>query len=352
MMENETAYRDGPGRRPRLAITLGDPNGIGPEVVLRCLVDSRLMKYMQPVIIGSADVLRTHARVLGLSLPELQEVRDVPAHWPEDVLTVLDATEGESCPVEFGRVSAVAGRLSMRAVARAADLCLEGRVDAMVTAPISKEAINRAGIREPGHTEFIARRAGCERYTMMMVADRLRVGLVTGHVPIWDVPKLVTKEAILDKVDIISRSLSEDFGIARPRIAVLGLNPHAGDGGVMGREEIEVILPAVDEACNRGYLVFGPLAADGFFAVGAYRQYDAVLAMYHDQGLIPFKTLAFDAGVNFTAGLPLVRTSPDHGTAFDIAGQGKASPRSMRSAIFLAIDIARRRAAHRPRKTG
>jgi 4-hydroxythreonine-4-phosphate dehydrogenase len=223
----------------------------------------------------------------------------------------------------------------------------------MVTAPISKEAIAMAGYTNPGHTEFIAKRSGSDSFTMMLVSDDLRVGLVTGHIPIWDVPKRTTSEAILDKLRVISTSLRQDFGIERPKIAVLGLNPHAGDGGILGKEEAEVILPSIQQSCEEGNLVFGPFPADSFFGIGAYRLYDAVLAMYHDQGLVPFKTLAFESGVNFTAGLSLVRTSPDHGTAFNIAGEGEASPGSMRSALYLAIDIARRRVQNlTQRKTG
>ena len=183
---------------------------------------------------------------------------------------------------------------------------------------------------------------------MMMVSHKLRVGLVTGHIAIWDVPKRITEAAILEKIGIISESLQRDFDISHPRIAVLGLNPHAGDGGVLGREEKDTIIPALKIACERGYLAFGPFPADSFFAVGGHAVYDAVLAMYHDQGLVPFKTLAFESGVNFTAGLPIVRTSPDHGTAFDIAGKGIARPDSLRSAIFLAVDIARRRQTKGP----
>ncbi len=336
---------DTPARRerPRLAVTLGDPNGIGPEVVIKCLADSRLNKYMEPLVIGSAEVLRVHAARLGFGDLRLRIVHEAPERIEQGGITVLDVTGDSPFDVQFGAITEAGGQLAMQAVARAVDLCMSGEVDAMVTAPISKEAIAMAGYREPGHTEFIARRTGCGRFTMMMIADKLRVGLVTGHLAIWDVPKYVTREAILEKVEIISESLVRDFGIARPRIAVLGLNPHAGDGGVMGHEEEDFILPAIAEARERGRLVFGPFAADGFFAVSGYRNYDAVLAMYHDQGLVPFKTLAFDTGVNFTAGLPIVRTSPDHGTAYDIAGSGKASPGSMRSAIYLAIDMARRR---------
>lgn len=330
-------------RQPRIAITLGDPNGIGPEVVLKCVSDARLLKFMHPIIVGSAHVLKVHANHLGFRDLRLHVVSAVPEQRPEGGITVLDVAAGEKPDVHLGKITEDGGRLAMQAVEKATDLCLDGQVEAMVTAPISKEAISKAGYDAPGHTEFIARRTGADRFTMMMVADVLRVGLVTGHVSIWDVPKRITQEAVLDKLDIIHATLSRDFAIQRPKIAVLGLNPHASDGGLMGREEADAIVPAIEAMREQGNLVFGPFPADGFFAIGAYRLYDAVLAMYHDQGLIPFKVLAFESGVNYTAGLPIVRTSPDHGTAYNIAGEGKASPGSIRSAIYLAIDVARRR---------
>lgn len=330
--------------RPRIAITMGDPNGVGPEVVLKCLADARMLKFMRPVIVGSEHAMRHHAERLGMRVGIFRAVKQLTDEaWGDEDVLFLDVDEPDGFQVTFGQIESGAGKLAMTSVARAVDLCMDGSVDAMVTAPISKEAISRAGYRDPGHTEFIAKRTGSPSHTMMMVSETLRVGLVTGHVAVWDVPKGVTREAILEKVDIIDASLQRDFGIVRPKIAVLGLNPHAGDGGIMGKEEVDSIIPAIREACDRGRLVFGPFPADGFFAIGGYRLYDAVLAMYHDQGLIPFKTLAFESGVNFTAGLPIVRTSPDHGTAFNIAGEGKASPTSMRSAIYVAIDTARRR---------
>ena len=333
-----------PRHRPRIAISLGDPHGVGPEVVLKSLADPRMLRLFQPVLVGSAHVLKTHANKLGFRNLRLQVVQQPPDEVPEQGLTVLDIASGEKPEVHFGKVTQEAGALAMEAVAKAVDLCREGHAEAMVTAPISKEALARAGYKDPGHTEFIARRSGGEHHTMMMISEGLRVGLVTAHVPIWDVPKQVTREAILEKIRVISDSLMRDFGIVRPKIAVLGLNPHAGDGGVLGREEADVIIPAIGQACEEGTLTFGPFPADSFFGIGAYQLYDAVLAMYHDQGLVPFKTLAFESGINYTAGLPIVRTSPDHGTAFNIAGEGKASPGSMRAALYLAIDIARRRA--------
>lgn len=329
--------------RPRIAITTGDPNGVGAEVVIKCLADERLRRYFEPVIVGSRVAIDEAMNRLEIRSVRLTEHSGRDAEWPDDAVPFVDVDPDGTFKQEIGQISAAAGRIAMRSVERATDLCLGGEADAMVTAPISKEAISLAGYTDPGHTEFITRRVGGTRHTMMMVADSLRVGLVTGHVPIWDVPKGVTIPAIMEKVEVIDEALRLDFGIQRPKIAVLGLNPHAGDGGVMGKEEIDAIIPAIKSATEKGSLVFGPFPADGFFAIGAYRLYDAVLAMYHDQGLIPFKTLAFESGVNYTAGLKIVRTSPDHGTAFDIAGTGSASPGSMRSAIYLAIDIGRRR---------
>ena len=318
-------------RRPRIAVTLGDPNGIGPEVALKCLAEPSVQAQCDAVLVGDRSVLEFHAHRLGLdALP-------VP-------LQHVAADEGYA--VSFGEVSAPAGALSMRAVAKAVELCLSGECDAMATAPISKEAIGLAGYEEPGHTEYLAKLTGVEDYLMTMVAGPLRVGVVTGHIPLRDVADRITPAAITRCLSRLATSLQGDFGIAEPRIAVLGLNPHAGDGGVLGREEIEIIEPAMREAL--GDMGFGPFPADGFFAERHWEHFDAVLAMYHDQGLIPFKTLAFDTGVNFTAGLPIVRTSPDHGTAFDIAGKGLARAESMREAIEVALDVAKQRMALEP----
>jgi 4-hydroxythreonine-4-phosphate dehydrogenase len=337
-----TDIEDASRPRPRIAITMGDPAGIGPEVVIKALMDARIARFLRPVIVGSAEVFRARLKHLRLDAYSVQVVNDVPERWPgQDVFPVLDTAPGEPLDFKLGEVSGAAGGMAMRSVERALEMCLNGDAEAMVTAPISKDAVNRAGYRIPGHTEFIADKVAAPSYTMLMVSDDVRVGLVTGHIPIWDVPKGVTEEAILDKIAVMDRSLREDFGIMRPRIAVLGLNPHAGDGGLLGREESDTIIPAINRACENGLLAFGPFPADGFFASGGFRHYDAVLAMYHDQGLIPFKVIAFENGVNFTAGIPIIRTSPDHGTAFAIAGRGVASPSSMIRAIYLAADIAR-----------
>ena len=336
----------------RVAITLGDPNGIGPEVVLKSIHDPDVAPAMTPLLIGSAHVLQRHADVLGFSDLSIRVVDAVPDAMQtvqdSDEVLVLDVADGTPPPVTFGAVTPEGGTLAMRSVERAVDLCLDGSLDAMVTAPISKDAIQQAGYDVPGHTEFIAERTqAATPPTMMMVAGGLRVGLVTAHIPLAQVAAGVTQAAIGEKLRTLAAALATDFGITDPRIGVLGLNPHAGDGGVLGSEEEEIIRPAIETAREDGLDVEGPLPADGFFATQLDEGYDAVLAMYHDQGLVPFKALAFDFGVNFTAGLPIVRTSPDHGTAYGIAGKGMALPGSMRSAIELATAVAHQRASLR-----
>lgn len=326
--------------RPVLAVTLGDPNGIGPEIALGAALSLRA--ECRSLLVGSASVLQQHARKLELELPELRVVDRVPDRWPEEELVVWDISGEDEVEVTWGETTEIGGRIAMRAVERATTLCLEERAGGMVTAPISKEAIQMAGYAFPGHTEYLAERSRTDRYLMMMVAGGLRVAVVTAHVPLREVVRHVTEEAVLEKLRSLDESLKADFGIERPRIAVLGLNPHAGDGGVLGREEIEIIDPALERAREEGIDALGPYPADAYFGIDPER-HDAVLATYHDQGLVPFKALAFDRGVNFTAGLPIVRTSPDHGTAFDIAGEGKAHPGSMEAAMRLAARLARRR---------
>ncbi|MFO8099719.1 MAG: 4-hydroxythreonine-4-phosphate dehydrogenase PdxA [Salinibacter sp.] len=333
------------GAPTRIAITLGDPNGIGPEVVLKSLHDPGLMPSMTPVLIGSAHVMRVHADMLGFSDLDIHVVDEVPDDVPPGDVALLDVAEEPEPPVTFGTTSADGGRLAMRAVERAVDACLAGTVDGMVTAPISKEAVRKAGYDVPGHTEFIAERTNAAKPTMMMVAGGLRVGLVTSHVSLSAVPSLVTESAILEKIRVLDEALRTDFAIDDPKVAVLGLNPHAGEAGAFGQEEESTIAPAVAAAREEGFRVDGPVAADGFFATQLDADYDAVLAMYHDQGLVPFKALAFDHGVNYTAGLPIVRTSPDHGTALGIAGKGMALAGSMRSALEVAVAVARHRRA-------
>ncbi len=331
--------------RTRVAITLGDPNGIGPEVLLKSLHAPHIAPSIAPVVVGSAHVLRQHADVLGYSDLTIHTVDAMPDTLPDEGVTVWDVTDGATPTVRFGEITAEGGALAMQAVEAAVDACLDGRADAMVTAPISKDAIAQAGYTVPGHTEFIAQRTNSPRPMMMMVAGQLRVGLVTAHIPIAKVADALTEAVIGTKLEVLNAALQRDFGIANPHIAVLGLNPHAGDGGVLGIEEETIIAPALERARSNGIQVSGPLPADGYFATQLDSGYDAVLAMYHDQGLVPFKALAFDRGVNFTAGLPIVRTSPDHGTAYGIAGKGMALPGSMESALEVAAFTAQHRQA-------
>ncbi len=327
--------------RPLLALSIGDPNGIGPEVVLKA---ARHDDGADLLAVGSAVVVRAQAEALGLG-----PVREVagPAEAAGEGLAVLDPDPNSRPVLDVGQTTAEGGRRAMEAVALAVDLALAGRVDGIVTAPISKEAIARAGYAVPGHTEFLQQRTGASTVVMVLAADLdagpLRVALVTIHVPIAAVPALVTVERVQRTCRTLADALARDLGVASPRLAVLGLNPHAGDGGVIGREEIDVIRPALDGLRAEGLRVDGPFPADAFFGRAGWRKVDAVVAMYHDQGLAPFKALAQGAGVNATLGLPIVRTSPDHGTAFDLAGQGVADPSSMRAAIRLASDMARRR---------
>ena len=310
--------------RVRVACTLGDPNGVGPEVVLKALAHADVHGRIQPVVVGTRSAVDAY--------PDLLEAAERAG-----VLEFVDV--GGPFVVRPGVLDGDAGRLSMMAVAEAVDMCMDGRVHAMVTAPISKEAIVAGGYHVPGHTEFIADRCGAGTVTMMMVSDGLRVALVTSHVPLSRVAERITHERILERLGTVHDALVVDFAISEPRIAVLGLNPHAGDGGVLGIEERDIIEPALVAARDQGWNVYGPFPADGFFGSRSHLGYDAVLAMYHDQGLVPFKSLTFERGVNFSAGLPLVRTSPDHGTAFAIAGTGVAREASLRIALDTASQI-------------
>ena len=341
--------------RPILALTLGDPNGIGPEIVLEAAADPRVRQAARVVAVGSAAVVREQAQRLGLgAVREVQGVGEVESGHPAGstdlpVLPVLDV--GGVAEFSWGETTAEGGAQAMRAVARACDLCLDGEADGLVTAPLSKEAIHRAGFAFPGHTAFLQERAGAETVVMVLASETergpLRVALVTIHVPVSAVAGLVTADRVGAVCRTLAAALHDDLGVGAPRLAVLGLNPHAGDGGVIGREEVDTIRPALDGLRAEGLDVAGPFPADAFFGRSAWTRFDAVVAMYHDQGLAPFKALAQGAGVNVTLGLPIVRTSPDHGTAFDLAGQGGADPGSMVEAVLLAAKMAERRRATR-----
>lgn len=319
----------------KIGITQGDVNGIGWEVILKTFADPRMTEVCTPVIYGSAKAASVYAATLADTEPvEFHQV----ASAAEARRGRLNLVHCGDARVEPGQPTAEAGQAAVEALRLAAADLRDGAIDALVTAPINKETVQSDSFRYTGHTEFMAAELGGEPL-MIMCSDRLRVGLVTIHIPVAEVSAAISEERIIDRLRRLERSLIEDFGIVKPRIAVLALNPHAGDGGLLGEEEQKIIKPAVEEAFAQGILAFGPFAADGIFASGGYSRYDAVLAMYHDQGLAPFKTLSPD-GVNFTASLAKVRTSPDHGVAYDIAGRGKADPQSMRNAVYAAVDIA------------
>ncbi len=400
-----------------IGITLGDYNGIGPEVILKALQYNQLQKICTPIIYGSMRVLNRYRNLLDFKDWNLNGIQHVgqashkltnvitcfsensrpaptqaspvaaPALLPvpspviepvaeaeagsasatdvptptEPVAISLATTIASAAPVAVkpaepatagpvvvhdiqpGKVTPEAGRAALACLQRAVEDLKAGKLDAIVTAPINKHNIQSDEFQFPGHTEYLAQAFEVGDNLMFLVSERLRVGVVTGHVPLGRVRGQIHREAILRKLKLMSQSLRGDFGIQKPRIAVLGLNPHAGEEGLLGNEEQDIIKPLIADLQVKGQLVFGPFAADGFFGTGSYRQFDAVLAMYHDQGLIPFKTLAFDEGVNFTAGMPVVRTSPDHGTAYDIAGKNLADETSMIQAIYVACDVARRR---------
>ncbi|GAB5535614.1 MAG: 4-hydroxythreonine-4-phosphate dehydrogenase PdxA [Rubricoccaceae bacterium] len=332
--------------RPLLAITLGDPNGIGPEVVLKAARDPRARSVTRLVAVGSAVVLRDQAERLGLG--PVATVASPSDTVPEGTLAVWDAFADLPASYAWGETTIAGGHQAVQAVTAAIEACVQGDVDGMVTAPLSKEAINRAGYSFPGHTEFLQEQTDTETVVMVLASDlptgALRVALVTIHVPVSAVAELVTSDRIVEVARTLEAALRTDLGIESPTLAVLGLNPHAGDGGVLGREEIEILGPALERLRQLEVAVEGPFPADAFFGRASWARCDAVLAMYHDQGLAPFKALAMGGGVNVTFGLPIVRTSPDHGTGFDIAGQGIADPGSMVEAIRLAATMAQRRA--------
>ncbi len=328
----------------RIGITWGDPHGIGSECILKAFSDERVLQDLIPVVYGHTESLRKLAQQFEVRV-DIQSTED-PASAKTGTLHCVDITDAMPDP-DWGQPHPDAGefaRLSLEAAV--ADLAAT-KVDVLVTAPINKDTIQGGKFKFPGHTEYLANMAGVEDVLMILASDALRVGVVTGHVPLKDVASNLSKDAIMKKARILHESLERDFGIATPRLAILGLNPHAGDNGLIGEEEKTIILPAVRALQEEGYKVQGPFGADGFFGTGGYRHFDGVLAMYHDQGLVPFKSLAFGHGVNFTAGLPVVRTSPDHGTAFDIAGRGEADGSSLRSACWAAADIRRNRGEHR-----
>ncbi|MCK9408299.1 MAG: 4-hydroxythreonine-4-phosphate dehydrogenase PdxA [Bacteroidetes bacterium] len=324
--------------KPIIGITIGDFNGIGPEVVLKSITSPAIHKKIQPVLIGSFEIFQYYATLLKINI-ELTAVDSPTAKIKAGAVPVLSVHTVTTKNLQIGKNAPDAGVCAGLAIERAIKLCMDNEIDAMVTAPVSKEALHFAGYNFPGQTEMLAMLTRSDRVTMMLLSKTMRVALATVHIPLKKVSENLSIDRIVEKLDTVSTSLRRDLGIAKPSIAVLGVNPHAGENGAIGTEELEVLIPAIKKAVDKNIYAFGPFPADGFFASKAYKQYDAILAMYHDQGLIPLKMSGFDEGVNFSAGLKIIRTSPDHGTAFDIAGKNIANPGSMISAIELATTI-------------
>ena len=331
-------------KKPIVGITQGDGNGIGYEVIIKSLADARILESFTPVIYGSSKIFGFYRKLIHnldqMDTYVIQSARDARTRRINIVNCLPD-----NAFVEPGKPTPEAAKAAIRSLECAVNDIKKGDIDVLVTAPINKRTMVEEGFGNTGHTEYLRKEFGVKDVAMFMVSGQLKIGVVTGHIPLKDVPSSITVDAIVGKLRLMSSSLKRDFGIVEPKIAVLGLNPHCGDGGLLGDEEERIILPAVKVANDEGIMAFGPYSPDGYFGLGHYAKFDATLAMYHDQGLAPFKALAFEDGVNFTAGLPIVRTSPDHGTAYELAGRDIADPHSMMSSIFTAIDIFRKRSA-------
>lgn len=327
----------------RVGISQGDINGIGLEVIIKTFVDPAMEEICTSVLFSSQKTASYHRKALGIDDFSFNIVRDFDQVNPKkpNLLNLYD----EEVNIELGQSTALGGKYAFKSLEAACNALADNKIDVLVTAPINKHNIQSDEFPFKGHTEYLDQKfsAGKDDALMLMVSDTLKVGLVTGHIPVEKVASAISMEKILNRLKTLNRTLIEDFGIRKPRIAVLGLNPHAGDNGTIGNEDSQIIVPAINKAKEENILAYGPYPADGFFGNSNYLQFDAVLAMYHDQGLIPFKTIAFNNGVNYTAGLPIIRTSPDHGTAYEIAGKNMASEESFRRAIYMAIDIFRKR---------
>ncbi len=325
----------------KIGITHGDVNGISYEIIMKAISDSRMFDMFTPVVYGSSKVASYfrktldfpdfHFNIIKSADKALENKANLVNIYPQEI------------KIDLGHCTEIAGKIAYIALEAAVEDLKKGHIDALVTAPINKKNIQSKDFDFPGHTEYLAKKFNVDDYLMLMISQNMRIGVITGHVPLSEVPGLINQELILQKIKVFNDALIKDFSIRKPKIALLGLNPHAGDKGVIGNEEEKVIIPAIKKAFDDGILAFGPYPADGFFGSTNYNDFDGILAMYHDQGLIPFKALSFKSGVNYTAGLPIIRTSPAHGTAFDIAGKNLASPEAFRQALYLAIDCYRNR---------
>jgi 4-hydroxythreonine-4-phosphate dehydrogenase len=331
--------------RPIIAgISHGDINGIGYEVIIKTLMESMINDICIPVVYGSPKVAAYHRKALNINNFSFNNIRSAEEANPKkaNMINCLD----DNIRVELGKSTPQGGEAALVSLERAVDDLKSGKIDVLITAPIDKKNVQSEKFNFSGHTDYLKSKSGAEEVLMFMISENMKIGIATGHIPLSKVPEMITVESLLRKIRLMNSSLIRDFGIRKPRIAVLGLNPHAGDNKLLGSEEVEILVPAIQQAEKEGIMTFGPFPADGFFGAGSFVKFDGILAMYHDQGLAPFKALSFDSGVNFTAGLPFVRTSPVHGTAFPIAGKGEASENSFRQALYLACTIFKNRQMH------
>lgn len=328
-------------KKLKIGVSIGDVNGIGLEIIIKTFADTRIIDFCTPIVYGNTKIASYYRKNIGLNDFSFNVINS-PEGAHEKRANMINCWE-EDVKITPGEENETGGKYAFLSLEAAMNDLLAGKLDALVTAPINKNSIQSDSFSFPGHTEYLQSRTGSSDSLMFMISDDLRIGVVTGHVPLGDVTRHISIDQIVAKLQLMNQCLRNDFWIEKPKIAVLGLNPHAGDNGLIGKEEKEIIEPAIERAHELGVFAFGPYPADGFFAGNNYKNFDGILAMYHDQGLIPFKYIASQSGINFTAGLPIVRTSPDHGTAFDIAGKNLASPESFRSALFAAINIVKQR---------
>jgi 4-hydroxythreonine-4-phosphate dehydrogenase len=327
-------------KKTKIGISVGDINGIGIEVIIKTFLDPQMMELCTPIVYGSSKTVSLYRKSLDIHDFSFNKIDDAKDANPKKA-NIIDCWS-EEAQIDFGKSTPEAGKYAFISLEAATKDLAEGKIDAIVTAPINKDNIQSEDFKFSGHTEYLESKSTGESL-MLMTSENLKIGMVTGHIPVKSIANNLTSDKIFGKIKILNKALIQDFAINSPKIAVLGLNPHAGDNGLLGTEEEEIITPAINNAKSIGLNAFGPYAADGFFGSGNYKKFDAVLAMYHDQGLIPFKSLAFGSGINFTAGLDIIRTSPDHGVAYDIAGKNIANEQSFRSAIYLAIDVVKNR---------
>ncbi len=329
----------------KIGITHGDINGISYEIIIKTLLDLRISELCTPIVYGSPKIAAYHRKTINInnfSFNNIKSAEDANPKRP-NIINCID----DNCRVELGKSTAMAGTAAYAALEKATEDLKNGHIDALVTAPINKHNIQSENFKFPGHTEYLIKKFGTlKQGIMLMVSPRIKVGVVSGHIPLKKVSENITTEKILNKLRCLNQTLIQDFALRTPKIAVLGLNPHSGDNGLIGDEEESIIIPALNKAKEENIMALGPYPADGLFGATNLENFDAILAMYHDQGLAPFKALAFDEGVNYTAGLPIIRTSPAHGTAYEIAGTGKARPDSFRNALYLACDIYKNRSRY------